>query len=314
MKRWFIAALLVLGLATPWVRVQAQTPLEIETLQVDIWPEYDKPDVLVIYHLTIAGSSSLPAQVSLKIPKLANAPANLAMKDVDGLLYNLKYDQAVDGNWLRISFTAPSADIQLEYYDPSLTLNSNARTYDFVWPGDYRVRNMTLRIQQPVNATDLKLTKNTLKMDSGTKGDDGLVYYIVPISGAVEAGMSFDVPFVYLKPDSILISTTTQGPVKVGTVTGGITLAGGLASTNNILWIGLGAGILFIFIGLFWYFNQQRMSPAAATPNRRRHTAPTRPRESTTVVSDEAIYCHQCGKRAGPEDAFCRACGTKLRE
>ncbi len=220
MKRWFIAALLVFGLTIPWVRVRAQTPLEIDTLQIDIWPEYDKPDVLVIYHLTIAGSSTLPAQMSLRIPKPANAPANLAMKDVDGLLYNLKYDQTVDGNWLRISFTAPSADIQLEYYDPSLKRDGNTRQYDFVWPGDYRVHNMTLRIQQPVNATDLKLAKNTLTMDSGTKGDDGLVYYIVPVSGTGEAGMSFDVSFGYNKPDSILSSTTTQGPVKVGTVTG----------------------------------------------------------------------------------------------
>lgn len=313
MKRWFIAALLVVGLAIPWVHVLAQTPLEIETLQVDIWPEYDKPSALVIYHLTIAASSTLPAQVSLRIPRQANAPYSLAMKDVDGLLYNLKYDQAVDGDYIRVNFTAASTEIQLEYYDPSLDRNGNARNYNFHWPGDYPVHSMALRLQQPVNASGMQLSKTTLKMGAGAKAEDGLTYYVVPIDGSIPAGQSFDVSFSYNKPDSVLSSS--QAPVQpVRTVTGNASLATGLvAPSGNIIWIGLGIGLVLVLIGILWYYNLQRANSATVSDGRRRHNAQPHFQQNMAVLATEAIYCHQCGKRAGPSDTFCRACGTKLR-
>ncbi len=313
MKRWFIAAILVIGLAVPWVSVLAQSPVEIDTLQVDIWPEYDKPDVLVIYHLTIAASSTLPAQVSLRIPRAANAPASLAMKDVDGLLYNLKYDQSVDGNYIRVNFTAASTDIQLEYYDPSLVRSGNNRQYNFHWPGDYQVHNMSLRLQQPINASGMQLDKSTLKMSAGAKAEDGLTYYSVPIDGSIASGQSFDLAFSYNKPDSLLSSS--QAPVQpVRTVTGNASLTSGLvAPANNLIWIGLGGGLLLVFVGVLWYVNLQRMNPATLSANRRRHNATTNLHQQAAVLTGEAVYCHKCGKRAGPSDTFCRACGTKLR-
>jgi hypothetical protein len=319
MKRWFIACIVMLTLVAPWSIVMAQTPLEIERLQIDIWPEYDKPDALIIYRMTIAASSSLPAQVSLRIPKASGVPYNVAMKDVDGILYNLKYDQAVDGNWTRISFTAAAAEIQLEYYDPGVIKTGSERQFQFNWPGDYRVRNMFFRIQQPVNATDMKLTQSSLKMDNGAVLDDGLTYYTVPIDGVVESGATFNMQFSYNKPDSIL--TSSQAPVQpVRTITGGAPLTSGLPETNNVMLIGLGIGGGLIFIGLIWYFNQRRVAVASSTAyRRRRHTsspAPARIRQTASkeAVPTETVYCHQCGKRAGPGDAFCRACGSKLRE
>jgi hypothetical protein len=321
MKRWFIACFLMLTLVAPWSGVRAQTPLEIERLQVDIWPEFDKPDALIIYRMTIAANSTLPAQVSLRIPKEVGAPFNVAMKDVDGMLYNLKYDQVVDGNWLRISFTAAAAEIQLEYYDPSVVRTGNNRQISFTWAGDYRVRNMFFRIQQPVNATDMQVTKSSLKIDNGAVLDDGLTYYTVPIDGVVEAGATFGVQFSYNKPDSIL--TSSQAPVQpVRTVTGGAPLTNGLPETNSVMFLGLGIGGALILVGLVWYFNQRRVAVAgSAGSSRRRHVstpAPMRTRVRTSAAeetaSSEATYCHQCGKRAGPGDTFCRACGTKLRE
>ena len=313
MKRWFIAAILVIGLAIPWVGVLAQTPIEIDTLQVDIWPEYDKPDVLVIYHLTIAASSTLPAQVSLRIPRVTNGPSSLAMKDVDGLLYDLKYDQAVDGDYIRVNFTAASTAIQLEYYDPSLVRNGNSREYNFHWPGDYMVHNMSLRLQQPVNASGMQLDKTTLKMGAGAKAEDGLIYYNVPIDGTIASGQDFDIAFSYNKPDSVLSSN--QAPVQpVRTVTGNASITNGLVvPTNTLIWIGVGVGLLLVFVGVLWYINLQRMDPATLSANRRRHNATVSFRQPTAMLIDnEAVYCHNCGKRASPSDAFCRACGTKL--
>ena len=49
------------------VSVQAQGKLHFSLVSVDIWPEYDRPAVLMIYHITLAPDTSLACQ-----PVLAN--------------------------------------------------------------------------------------------------------------------------------------------------------------------------------------------------------------------------------------------------
>ncbi len=313
MKRWFFALIFIISLVFPWASVRAQTALEIDQLQIDIWPEFDRPEVLVIYHIIISPTSTLPAQVTLRIPKEVASPYNVAMKDVDGMLYNLKYDQVIDGNWLKLSFTAASAELQIEYYDPRLTIANTTRNFDYQWPGDYRVNNMSLRIQQPYNASGLQVTNAALKISGTTLGDDGLTYYMLPIDGSIEAGTTFDVPFTYTKPDATLSSS--QAPVKaVQTSTGNASLASGLTPTNNILIIGLAAGAILILVGFVWYLNQRRLvSSMAMASNRRRHINPPKPQNGDPVTASDNIYCHQCGKRANSQDAFCRSCGARLR-
>jgi hypothetical protein len=313
MKRWIIALVLLAGVLAPWTIVNAQTNPEIERMQIDLWPEYDKPDVLVIYRITLTATPSMPVQMNLKIPKASGAPSSLAMKDVDGLLYNLKYDQTVEGDWIRISFTAPAAEIQLEYYDPGMTRNGPERKYTFRWPGDTRVRSMVLRLQQPVNASDLQLVNSPLKMSEGAQADDGLTYYNVPIDGTVEAGAGFSAALSYTKSDSVLSSSQT--PVQpVRTAAGGTTaLSNGLLSDTSTLWMVAAAGIILILAGVFWFL-QQRSTVAAHPPVRRRHTyTPARTSNVASAVSPGPVYCHQCGKRANSGDAFCRSCGVKLR-
>ena len=312
MKRCIFALVFIISIGIPWSGVRAQTPLEIDQLQVDIWPEYDRPEVLVIYHMIIAANSTLPAQVSLRIPKAVNSPYNVAMKDVDGMLYNLKYDQVVEGNWLKISFTAASTELQVEYYDPGMTVEGNTRQYDFQWPGDYRVDNMNFRIQQPFNASNLQLTNGSLKIANSALGDDNLTYYSVPIDGAIDAGTTFDVPFSYTKPDDTLSYTKTGQPVTPSTDTAPGT---GLVPPNNILVFGLAAGVVLILVGFVWYLNQRRlMISAGMAGGRRRHYSSPKPRKDENPVSfGDIVFCHKCGKRANSQDAYCRSCGAKLR-
>lgn len=304
---WLI---LLFFLAVPIITARAQASLEIETLQIDLWPEYDRPDVLVIYHITISATSKLPAQMSLRIPREASAPYNVAMKDVDGMLYNLKYDQAVDGEWLRVSFIASSSEIQIEYYDPRLTRDGNTRQFAYRWPGDYRVTNLQFRLQQPFNATGMQLTNPALKIDGGMLGDDGLTYYLIPVGGVLETGTTLDLPFTYSKPDTALSSS--QAPVKpVSTGTNPTTLSSTLLPGGNLLW--LGAATVLILGGVIWYWQQHRANGETAPRRGRRHSAKVRSQNAVQVPVNQVIYCHQCGKRAASGDVFCRACGARLR-
>ena len=53
MRRWSFLLVMVLALLLP-LTVEAQAGLEFEKVNVAIWPEYDRPDVLVIYHLSLS--------------------------------------------------------------------------------------------------------------------------------------------------------------------------------------------------------------------------------------------------------------------
>ena len=94
--------MLIAPLASP---AKAQSVVEFDLLQVDIWPEYDRPEVLVIYRMSLADTVSLPAQISLHIPAAAGQPYNVANQDVDGMLYNLEYSLTPEGDWVRVTFT-----------------------------------------------------------------------------------------------------------------------------------------------------------------------------------------------------------------
>ena len=126
-KRVIILVLVILVLIP--VGVLAQDTGEIERMHIDIWPEYDRPEVLVIYRITLSSVMTLPAEISIRIPKTVGKPYNVAMKDIDGLLYPINYQTDNDDQWLRITFFTPSPDLQIEFYDPYDSCGDNPVSY-----------------------------------------------------------------------------------------------------------------------------------------------------------------------------------------
>jgi hypothetical protein len=314
MKR-FLFLIAILCLAVTFTRAEAQPVLEFDAVQVDVWPEYDRTDVLVIYKMTISAQTSLPAQVSLRIPKEVGQPYNVAMQDVDGLLYNVGYTTSIDGDWLRINFTAPTISLQMEYYDPRMTRTNSDRKFEYRWAGDYKVKNMVFRVQTPVSASQMQITPT---LGTPSQEQDGLTYFTNQV-GPVDAGTPFTFRINYTKPDDKLSAVQQavqpQGGVAAST-SGQSTAAGAVAGISPIMIGGIAGGVL-ILLGLIWYLRQRQLEQAPQSS--RRHT-----RSSTTPEfakkhppqqsgSETTIYCQQCGKRAAPGDAFCRSCGTKLR-
>jgi hypothetical protein len=71
-------------------------------------------------------------------------------------------------------------------------------------------------------------------------------------------------------------------------------------------------GIALIAGGGWWYWRSglsKERSPAGAARPRRKPSTSREPAASP----EGYVYCHECGKRAGPGDRFCRACGARLR-
>ena len=305
MRRFILVIVLIAGMF--WAQpAQAQSEVIIENMDIGIWPEYDRPDVLIIYRITLSPDVALPVQMNVRIPAEAGTPYNLAMKDMDGMLYNLAYTTQEENDWLRVIFTAPSAEIQLEYYDPRLTKSDASRGFEYVWPGDFAVNNMVLSIQQPVNATDMQILPD---FGAGTLMEDGLTYYTNTI-GRVPAGTPVTIRFSYNKADDQL-SFGSQAVQPVQAASGG---AAGRTSAEDILpWVFGGLGILLVAGGLFWFLVTRNQTAAVAQGGKRHRRSSRAVPPSSSVENTAAVYCSQCGRKAAPGDLFCRSCGSRLR-
>ncbi len=304
MKRIFVLLVwlsMLLGLAAP---VGAQSPVTFDQMTIEVWPEYDRPDVLVIYRIQLADDVSLPAQVSLLIPREAGDPYNVAFQDMDGLLYNLQYTKEVQGDYIKVVFSTPTAGIHLEYYDPRLNRDGDGRQFEFEWTADYTVNNLILAVQQPVNASEMQILPT---IGAGQLKEDGLIYYTANI-GKVNGGQKISIEIKYRKPDDQLSvglqPVQPAEPLDAGTP--GKTRAGDL-----IPWILGGLGVVLLIGGFsFFWLNKSQFSPAPAS--RRRHR-PSAGRRTESPAENAVVYCHQCGRRAAPGDLYCRTCGTRLR-
>lgn len=307
MKKGFILVILLALFVLATAPGRAQEAMSLPRVEVDLWPEYDQPALLVIYHLTLPPSVQLPAEMALRIPASVGEPHAVAARQPDGALYTAPYEREVSGDWAIIRFRATTLEMQVEYYDPGLAQEGNQRRFTYSWPGDYAVDTLILQVQQPIGAQDLTISP---RLGNTSTGADGLVYHSSNF-GAVPQGETFDIEVSYTKTGNNLSASSVEvipsAPIDANT-------AGRMDLSSMVPWILAGLGVLLIAGGSVWYWRSGRESSQVrgTSPRRRR---PAAQQAGGTNQADEAghVYCHQCGRRAGPGDRFCRTCGTALR-
>ena len=165
MRKWSLALLLVLSISLFSIlpsQVHAQEEIELSYLEVDLWPEYDSPEMLVIYRITLPPTVSLPMDLTFRIPAAVGEPSAVAGRgisdDGEAGLFTIPYEHQVDGEWGLVTLTATMPELQLEYYDPGLHKQGATRQFDFKWPGDYAVEALMIQVQQPRDATDMSIS------------------------------------------------------------------------------------------------------------------------------------------------------------
>jgi hypothetical protein len=305
-----VLLILVIFLSLMVVTPARADTLHISQMEISIWPEYDRPETLVIYRISFSSITDFPTRVSIRIPSSAGTPYLVAMKDLDGLLYDLEYTLVSDGSWNRIEFITSSPDLQIEFYDPVNELSDARHEYSYRWVSDYPIDALTLEVQKPKFATTMSTEPDLGK--GVVNPDDGLTYYTAEI-GEVSQGVILNLKISYLKTNSELSASlmsvhavnpiqNQNAPMYIGkeiwqSVIENQTL------TNTFILL-LAAIILFIIVGLLSSrFNKLKI------PLRKAKSEETDPAE---LAEKSQVYCHQCGKRARPGDLFCRVCGSKL--
>jgi len=286
---------------------QESEQISLQTVGVDIWPEYDRPSVLVIMHVKVSPQVNLPTDMSIRIPASAGKPHAVAWQSPDKALFDLRYETKTAGEWTEILFNTPSPDVQIEYYDPTLQKTSDRREFTYRWSEKYPVENLALQIQQPVNASNMSFRPD---IGTGQTGDFGLTYYSLPV-GKVNAGTTFDLTMSYDKPDDTLTNPQQFQPAQSNQPVN----SSATGRVDQFLPWGVGAlGLLLIAAGSFWYWRTGRVPTTRAESTRPRHSPARSERQvSTSAGAGESSFCQQCGNKAALGDSFCRVCGTKLR-
>ena len=170
----------------------------LASLNIEIWPEYDRPAALVILRGALAEGVKLPAAITLRLPAASGGPGAVAYSaTADGNLLNLKHERANSGEFITLKFEVPERFFHVEFYEPIAT-GAAARTYRYVWPGDLAVERATVVVQEPASASEFTVEP---RLEGVSTGQDGLRYRTAEL-GKLEAGKPLSIALRYTKLDA----------------------------------------------------------------------------------------------------------------
>lgn len=286
--------LLVFFVLMPMTSGFAQNQVSvIDSLDIDIWPDYDRESVLVLLTGTLPGDTQFPASVTLPLPEAAllNAVARIDIKDG-----NMKDDiLSSPSPGGALTFITPDLRFRVEYYLP-YTVNENQRSFDYQWLASVSVTNFQLRVQRPLSAITLKTEPATINV---VRGGDGFDYHAFP-TRAVPAGQSFSLRVDY-QMTTAQLSAAMLPPPKTNAQTPTLPATPSTGSGINWALVAVVAAGFIIIVNLIWQIFFRRPSS-----NTRKHV------DSRAEKQTQAKFCRDCGEPINEDNRFCSGCGSEL--
>ncbi|MCI0553381.1 MAG: zinc ribbon domain-containing protein [Anaerolineae bacterium] len=304
MRQWLVF-ILFWGLMIFPSSADAQGGTQLESVNIELWSEYDQPSMLVIQEFVVAESTTLPAEVSLRFPKNANLIAVAFNRG--GKLVNTEFEGPKEhGNWQIVILTVRSRDAhRIEYYQP-LTHEEDKRKFSFQWFGDYSVKKFILSAFIPLDSMNI-ITSPILSSTSRTS--NGL--YLTGSEGytKLRMGESYEFQIEYTRESASVTNPTQAADVQASDPVGPDTP--GRVSIDKLPWIigGFGLALIAVILFLFSYWRSMQSNIKSLAPIARSRLSRRRGKEN----GDVEVHCHECGTRAHTGDRFCRICGSKLR-
>jgi len=310
----------------------AQTgDIKFSTMLVEVWPEFDRPEVLVIVRGELAADVDPPVLLTFTLPGHIEEMHAVAVEQ-NGNLVDANPDsmQVVsEGDVTTLTFAATSPRLQFEYYDPVIMSQTDQnRTIDFEFSVPYEVQALTFEVQEPTESTNFSMTPAP---DSSFTGNNGLQFNIRELSG-VPAGELIAAQIGYQRNTDTpsVESLPTPAPANTQPAAGNLSApVGGNESSSffgssSIGYILLGAGIILLLgTGGYWWWTNNRLNPRPVSARRppvskaqrrardtRRQTKPSASRQPEAETDG---FCYKCGTPLRADSNFCHQCGAKRR-
>jgi hypothetical protein len=304
MKRVLLLVLLMASLT--W-GVQAQEGPTLENLEIALWPEFDRPEVLVIYRGLLSSDVSLPASIEIAVPARVGQPTAMAYVDDAGQRFNQQYTTRVEGDRLIVAFELSTTAFQLEYYDALPIDAAGKRSYTYAYTADYDTAALNLEFQEPPTAQGFTLAPPA---DSVIVGGYGLNYHLLQ-AGALATGDTREWTLSYVKDNADLTAASVSVQPEATVPPASASATGG----DTTIWIFLVAFIVLIAVGTTGYWLGHRTQPVSQPAQRhqkRRGSGRGDQVQRRPAVSD-VRFCHQCGAELRSDSIFCHKCGTSVR-
>lgn len=305
----------------------AQSHAPLDTLAIALWPEYDRPETLVIFRGRVAEGALLPAQVTFNLPETVQTLHAIAYLDEEqGSLLNIEgYDLVTSegtagAGTTMLTFTTPSRQFQVEYYSSEmLSIDGDSRHLSFSFTPSADIASLSFEIQQPT-ATQA-FTSDPPPFTTQAR-QDGLTYALYDMGG-ITAGESGSIQANYTRSTDELSIETLAG-VEILTSPEQMPIEVGERKLQDSLGpILIAVGVLLLTASLiYWFWSQRTVAVPEPAPRRssKKHRAPRRGRSTVSrsaspPAEDEplASYCHKCGTKFREDARFCHACGAERR-
>jgi hypothetical protein len=322
---------IILCSASPYTAGAQSLPLQFETLTVSLWPEYDRPDVLVIYRAQLGVDTALPARLTFRLPGYVETMHAVAVKE-DGVLVNVdpnSIELTHQGNDLLFTFPTTSTEIQFEYYDSViLSKQDQTRQFTYTLSVPYAVETAVFEVQHPFRAEDFTLVPEPV--DTRT-GNDGLRYSRVEVTSLAPddiVGL-----FATYRRNTSELSVQSQGSGTTDQPVDGLVTAESASVSSPWGYIASalgGAGVA----SLWWWWRESRQRayvrqsragrrpPTSQKGGHRRarrkgqeiHKQEDDRRPGPSIAGSAARFCYKCGVALREDADFCHGCGTKRRD
>ncbi len=301
-----LTALVLFLFAASANRALADDPNHLARLQISIWPEYDRPSVLVLIEGTLADSSNLPREISVVVPASATSVVATYQNSDGTLAVEQPFKTADAGNGLtRLTYTVKTAEYHVEYYDNLIRGNPD-KTIDFAFQAPGPADQVVLEVQQPLKATNITFSPAL----TDTRDDGGFKIYGTKFTN-VAAGQTLNLQIKYTKADPNPSVQPTAAPVSAPAAANA---PAGTDWTNVFVVAGLVTLGLAAFLGFMLIRQRSQMVPVPVGPQERARRGGKRRRGAASAgKSAGSSFCTQCGRALGAEDNFCPTCGAKRR-
>lgn len=285
----FIAVYLLSGA----IQIHATENLtEVNSLKIDLWPEYDKPMVLVMIDGWIAESVELPIEVRLPVMEGGIVHMGCSITSAGAHIHeSFKEGTDEDGNY--VTFVLRERHFHLEYYYNSFR-DTPFRKFDFQFKSPFNISNVQVEIKEPLGSTGFILNPPS---KYPMKNRSGITIHSINFGG-VKIGEGINLSAEYSKGD--LVPSNKRNKISPPTV-----------DTYKLLTILFGS-ILFILLGYAAF----RWSSAPSNTDKKRKKK-SKKHKTRYQIKGESIksvrinFCSQCGSELKSPAHFCGVCGTK---
>ncbi len=204
----FISLILILIVGLPSRSGLAQEgALQLASWDVEVWPEYDQPSVLVIYSGTVDEGTTFPQTMRIPVPAGVTVTA-VAEGDATSGLLTVQSRSETTEKGQEVVFDIEKPNFVVEFYADVLS-PPPSRSFDLTLLAPYAATQGSLSVRQPARASDMQITPALAQTGTDSLGNPLYGQQLGPFV----AGQEIPLSVAYTKADANPSITATEAPV-----------------------------------------------------------------------------------------------------